>query len=196
MDGYQRRKQRKNESIKRAALELFAVYGVKKTSVAEIAKRAGANPVTVYNHFADKTALAREIVRDIMAEEWKRYKEILSGGRPFQETLGLIVAAKTKPTDSVERTFLTRVLSEDAGAAEMVGAVFEKEINPAIVKFIKSGQKAGDVRDDLSVDSIRLYIDMFTDLSRTHPEVLSDQPRAAKTAREVWSLFLYGLLGR
>jgi AcrR family transcriptional regulator len=196
MDGYQRRKQQKKESIKQAALELFAVFGVKKTSIAEIAKRADVNPVTVYNHFTDKNALARVIVQDIMAAEWERYKGILSGDLPFQEKLGLIIDAKMKPTESAEHQFIRRVLAEDAGAAELVGAAFEKDINPAIVKFIRTGQKSGNVRDDLSVESIRLYIDMFTDLSRTHPEIFANQPRTSKTAKEIWSLFLFGLLGR
>ncbi len=195
MDGYQRRKQQKKESIKRAAFELFSVYGVKKTSIAEIAKRAGANPVTVYKHFNDKTALVREVVKDFMTAEWERFRRILDSDLPFQEKLGQIIAAKTALAESGENKFIGSVLVEDGGAVELAGAVFEKEINPAIVKFIKSGQKSGDVRGDLSIDSIRMFIDMFTDLARTHPDVISGNTRATKTAREIWSLFLYGLLG-
>ena len=51
MDGFNRRKEQKKESIRRAALELFKVYGFKKVSINDIASKAGVSQVTIYNHF-------------------------------------------------------------------------------------------------------------------------------------------------
>ena len=51
MDGFERRKEQKKESIRRAALELFQNYGFKKVSVNDIAERAGVSQVTIYNGF-------------------------------------------------------------------------------------------------------------------------------------------------
>lgn len=42
-----------------AALELFSDQGIQKTSLQEVAYRAGVTRVTVYRHFADKKALVR-----------------------------------------------------------------------------------------------------------------------------------------
>jgi AcrR family transcriptional regulator len=43
-----------------AALTLFSEQGIKKTSVAEVAHRAGVTRITVYRYFADKEVLVRE----------------------------------------------------------------------------------------------------------------------------------------
>ena len=45
MDGFERRKEQKKESIRRAALELFQNYGFKKVSVNDIAERAGVSQI-------------------------------------------------------------------------------------------------------------------------------------------------------
>jgi AcrR family transcriptional regulator len=47
------------EKIVHAALALFFEQGIKKTSVAEVAHRAGVTRVTVYRYFADKRDLVR-----------------------------------------------------------------------------------------------------------------------------------------
>ena len=63
------------ERLQAAALELFAEQGFERTTVAEIAQRAGLTQRTFFNHFADKrevlfgmsTELQREITREIAA---------------------------------------------------------------------------------------------------------------------------------
>jgi AcrR family transcriptional regulator len=47
------------EKIVLAALELFFDQGIKKTSIEEIAHRAGVTRITVYRYFADKRDLVR-----------------------------------------------------------------------------------------------------------------------------------------
>ncbi|MBI0381902.1 helix-turn-helix transcriptional regulator, partial [Streptomyces albiflaviniger] len=42
------------ERLQEAAIELFTERGYERTTVAEIAKRAGLTERTFYNHFADK----------------------------------------------------------------------------------------------------------------------------------------------
>src|SRR5256885_10189304 len=49
--------QRTRERIAAAAAELHAEVGVAKTTVADIARRAGVQRLTVYNHFPDLEAL-------------------------------------------------------------------------------------------------------------------------------------------
>lgn len=63
------------ERLQAAALELFGEQGFERTTVAEIARRAGLTQRTFFNHFADKrevlfglaSELQREIVREIAA---------------------------------------------------------------------------------------------------------------------------------
>lgn len=45
------------DRIQRAALDLFLQQGIRKTSVDDVAERAGVTRVTVYRHFADRQQL-------------------------------------------------------------------------------------------------------------------------------------------
>ena len=51
------RQRETRERIAKAAMELHEEIGVAKTTVAEIARRAGVSRLTVYNHFPDNSAL-------------------------------------------------------------------------------------------------------------------------------------------
>jgi AcrR family transcriptional regulator len=63
------------ERLQTAALELFGEQGFERTTVAEIAQRAGLTQRTFFNHFADKrevlfglsSELQQEIIREIAA---------------------------------------------------------------------------------------------------------------------------------
>ena len=54
MDGFERRRQNKKNSILKASLKLFKQYGYNKVSVAEIAKEASVSQVSIYNYFKSK----------------------------------------------------------------------------------------------------------------------------------------------
>ena len=63
MNGFERRKEKKKESIRRAAMELFGAYGFGKVSINDIARKAGVSHVTIYNHFNSKEELISDVVR-------------------------------------------------------------------------------------------------------------------------------------
>lgn len=195
MNGYQRRKQQKRESIQRAALELFSVHGIKRVSIAEIAKMAGVNPVTIYNHFQDKNGLVRDVINELITSQWGKYREILENEQPFLRKLEQIITSKMEAANLYGNELLRTALSEYSDIREMVETLFESEINPLVTRFIREGQENGSINRELSVDTIAVYLDMFTSLARNHPELLSEKKRMTEFTREIWSLFLYGLIG-
>jgi AcrR family transcriptional regulator len=68
-----------SERIMRAATGLFVEQGIKKTSLEEIAHRAGVTRVTVYRHFGDKESLVRDMFSEA-AEVFEDIRDSLSGG--------------------------------------------------------------------------------------------------------------------
>lgn len=52
----------KSTQILDAALALFLEFGLRKTSIDDVAKRAGIGRITVYRYFADKNALFQAVV--------------------------------------------------------------------------------------------------------------------------------------
>ena len=83
MRGFERRKERSRESIRRAALELFSGYGFDKVSLSDIARRARVSQVTIYNHFGSKEQLVQEVIRTALTELIDSVRQIIRGDRPF-----------------------------------------------------------------------------------------------------------------
>ena len=81
MDGFQRRREQKKESIRRAALDLFGVHGIKKVSVNDVARRAGVSPVTIYNYYGSKQGLVHDAARWVLTAPEDDYAAII-GSRP------------------------------------------------------------------------------------------------------------------
>jgi AcrR family transcriptional regulator len=195
VNGYELRKQRKRDAIKRAATDLFNAYGIKKVSVAEIARKANVNPVTVYNHFHDKSELIRVIVKDLLHAEWAKYRKILENDLPFLKKLQLLVSTKAEWARVNDNSLLGTALAEEQQIGELVASFFEKKVTPRLADFLRDGQRQGAVRKDLSVSSLSLYIEMFTNLLRAHPTLFADKDHLRKSTQEIWSLFLHGLMG-
>lgn len=195
MDGYQKRKLRSRERIESMALELFATVGIRRVSVAEIAKKAGVNPVTIYNHFGSKSGLVRKVVQNLVADHWSRFRSILEEHAPFVETLEKIVSLKKEMAGFYHSDLMRSAISEDGEIRSAIDSLFKNEIDPLLVKLLKRGQREGAVRSDLSIDALRIYIDMFTDVARAHPELFAGPGRMSRTTRDIWGLFLHGLSG-
>jgi AcrR family transcriptional regulator len=152
-------------------------------------------PVTIYNHFHDKDGLVREAVTRLAMDHWSRFRAILEGDSPFVEKLERVVALKREMADWYSSELVRSAISADPQIRRAVGSLFENQVNPLLLKFLKSGQREGAVRRDLSINALRIYLDMFTDVARTHPELFEGAKRPSKITREVWSLFLHGIGG-
>ena len=96
MDGFERRKEQKKESIRRAALELFQIYGFRKVSMNDIARRAGVSQVTIYNHFGSKETLTRDVMKWYILTLVEKYKGTIEKEIPFREKLEYIVFDKSE----------------------------------------------------------------------------------------------------
>jgi len=56
-------------SIRRAATRVFSRRGVAGTGLAHVAREAGMGRSTIYHYYRDKTALTRDMVRELLSEE-------------------------------------------------------------------------------------------------------------------------------
>jgi AcrR family transcriptional regulator len=72
----------RREVIAAAATELFAERGYQRASIEEIARRSGVTPPVVYDHFASKQALYRELLEGHFADLQQVWREHFSGDDP------------------------------------------------------------------------------------------------------------------
>lgn len=79
----------RKQQILDAAIRTISRYGVKRTSVADIADEAGVARQTVYNSFADKDAILRETVNYIYASTFDEIKRELTDTEILAERLDI-----------------------------------------------------------------------------------------------------------
>ena len=77
-------KEARREVIERAALDLFAERGYHGASIDEIARRSGVTPPVVYDHFASKLELHRELLLRTREELLAIWEEYLQGNAPIE----------------------------------------------------------------------------------------------------------------
>jgi AcrR family transcriptional regulator len=77
----------RREVIAAAAAELFAERGYRGTSVEEIARRSGVTTPVVYEHFASKVDLYRDLLERHFAELRQVWRKHLAGGDPLAERI-------------------------------------------------------------------------------------------------------------
>jgi len=195
MDGFQRRKEQKKDSISRAALELFQTYGFKKVGISEIADRAGVSQVTIYNHFGSKEGLVREVTKKLYLDILEEFRTIIKGERPFLAKLEAIVFDKTQLAGQYQGEMLQEALSRDPEIQQFVESIWQREVNQLMLDLFDEGKKQGYIDRKLSRRAFMLYMDIMRQGVFNNPGLPEEIKRNPKLVRELTSLFIYGLNG-
>lgn len=192
MNGYERRTESKKERIRAAALEFFSSYGTEKTSVNEVAERAGVSPATIYNYFGSKEGLMKETIIGVLEAGWKAKIELWETDAPFPD---LIRRAISMSEDFLDRTNLAAIkeLFESGPEIKKLVEDFNRNRYPAVVeRFLAKGRAEGYIRNEISVEAATVYLKMYQD-ALAQSGMLDNQNKAV--IMELVDLMLYGLAG-
>jgi AcrR family transcriptional regulator len=113
------------KSLLSAAAELFAARGFDGVSVAEVARRAGANKALINYHFGGKLQLYRTIVREMFVELLSRVEPLRTDPRPPDQVLREFIAIVGDSTNR-RRPHLSRMMLREviAGGPHLDQEVF------------------------------------------------------------------------
>lgn len=193
LDGFEKRRQKKKESIRRAAFELFSVYGVQKVTIAEIAKKANVSQVTIYNYFGSKDELLKDVVVDLMERKWREYKELLAGDLPFQKKIEAIIFDKRETAKNINQDFLKSIYLNNPEIREYLEEFYEKKSIPMVLEIIEQGKKEGYINRDISMEAILFYMNIFKE-AVSNSDFFSNHNRDIQL--DLNNLFFYGLVGK
>jgi len=196
MNGFERRKERKKDAVRAAALELFRDYGVRKVTVGEIAGKAAVSPVTIYNHFGGKEELVRDVVKHFILDLLERYRAIMVSERPFLERLEMIVFDKTQIARQFNEEFMQKIMSDDPEIRRFIDSVFETQVSDLMTDFFHEGRREGCIRPDVSRETFLLHLDVFRRGIQAHPALFSSPEHNESLVREMSHLYLYGVMGQ
>jgi len=195
MNGFERRREQKKDSIRRAALELFQSYGFRKVSINDIAQKAGVSQVTIYNHFGSKDELVHDVVKNLFYSLVSRYRDMIREEKPFLQKLEAIVFDKSELVGQFQGELIQAALSQDAEMRHFVESMWQGEINQLLIDLFEDGKKQGYVGSELSPEAILTYFEIIRLGMYNSPHIRAKLGNNPKLARELISVFTYGLNG-
>ncbi|WP_410511021.1 TetR/AcrR family transcriptional regulator [Paenibacillus sp. BR2-3] len=189
MNGFERRRQQKRDSILNAALELFKRHGYHKVSIAEIAQSASVSQSSVYNFFNNKENLKQELMRKLTYDDYARTRNILESGDPVKVKLEKLLVSKI----DFFKNFSMHFSLESSGMEIFIKElVTDENYNNALLNLIEEGKKEGVFHDSITAKSMVAYFDIIRYYFIHNPDavaILENNP-----ASDMYFLFLNALL--
>ena len=195
MDGFERRKAQKKDSIRRAALELFQIYGFQKVSINEIAQRAGVSQVTIYNHFGSKEGVVRDVLKWHMLNIFEKYKRVIAEELPFIEKLENIVFDKTQLASQFQGELLQTVMQGDPELRDFVEELYINNVTTVMKNFFNEGIQQGFISPEFSMETILLYLEVIRRGFYNMPDITERTGKNPGLLKELIQLMTYGLNG-
>lgn len=121
-------RQKSQEKIEAAALELFAEQGFHNTSIHAIAKAAGISKGLLYNYYESKEALLHQIIDRSMGDGEELMDAFLKADMPpFQKVAGIIEGAIQMITNDPHHWKLLTALALQGDIMESIGQKVEQK---------------------------------------------------------------------
>ncbi|MDJ0786455.1 MAG: TetR/AcrR family transcriptional regulator [Myxococcota bacterium] len=161
------RAERTRQRILDAAGQSFAAAGYAKTTVEDIAARAGVSKGLVYHHFRGKEAVHRAVLRRTL-DDWHEACRG-EGGRVLERIAAMLrrALAYAKDNPLLHALFrLDQLVLLDTASRGVVKESLER-MHTELVELLQEGMATGELRDDLDVthvaDLIRIQQMAFID---------------------------------
>jgi AcrR family transcriptional regulator len=195
MNGFERRRQNKKNSILQAALQLFKQYGYNKVTVAEIAQKASVSQVSIYNYFNSKENLKQELLIKLMDDYYLEIANILEKHDSMRLKLEKLLISIVDVVKRSSMQFLLESVANDTFVNEYY-IVKRAKIKNLIINFVEEGKKEGVIDDSVSTDAIAIYIEIFQYYFNNNTTVIAKFDNNPELFMEVHSLFLKGLVSK
>jgi len=194
MNGFERRKKKKKESIVSAALDLFAQHGFKKVSVNDIAQKADVSPVTIYNHFENKDNLVYEVIRYQLSLMMEYYETIIYGEGTFPEKIKEIVFNKVEVASQFRGELAFITFRDSSIYKQPLLEEFEQKALKITLDLFEEGKREGYIGKDISEQTLIIYFDILRSGISSSKRLYTDEESYPRVVRELNELFLYGLV--
>jgi AcrR family transcriptional regulator len=194
MDGFERRRQNKKNSILKASLKLFKQYGYNKVSVAEIAKEASVSQVSIYNYFKSKENLKQELLIKLMDDYYIEITKILDSHDSINHKMEKLFISMANDTKRTDLQFL--LISSTSDTVNDYIIKKRAQIKNLIINLVEEGKKEGIINDSVSTDAIAIYIEIFQYYFHNNPTVIAKFDNNPELFKEIHSLFFNGLKGK
>lgn len=156
MDKRKQRSQKKQDHIKKIALELFSTYGFDKVSMDEIAEKAGVSKVTIYKYFGSKDDLYAEVISIFIDETLSASEAALNSDMPFLDKLKFMLTTQAESSSLVSFDTLYQVWENDDTAQKI-----QERVMNLMHQFYEEGRSKGLIHEHVTFETVMQYSEIF-----------------------------------
>ncbi len=185
------RRSHKKRQIVEAGIELFSRFGVRRVTVEEICRTAGASKMTFYKHFDNKIALLKHIWKSWIEEGFRRLDQIDATDIPFPEKLQRIIDFKIELASKMSPEFIEEILAPGSEMADFLEEMMANALRP-FIDFIGRAQRRGDMRP-MRPEFFLAVVDKIYEIAQDE-NLRRAYPSHADFVREVNHFLFFGVL--
>jgi AcrR family transcriptional regulator len=182
---------RKRVRIVEKATELFKRHGIRRVTVEEICREAGASKMTFYKYFDNKIELLRHIWQNWFDEGYARLADIDAMDIPFKEKMCLLIEYKMTLVEEMSPEFVGEVIHAAPELAGFIAEMRNKNIS-LFMEFVEKAQERGDMRmmrPALFMAAMARMQELLAD-----PDLEKSYPDRVELIREVLNFLFFGIL--
>ena len=129
--------------IREAARRVFAKRGIAATGLAQVSEAAGMGRSSLYHYYPDRTALVRDLLRDLLSEEEALFAGAAGAeGSPLARLEALAVAM---PAVFEELAMVGRLMLELRSSDARLFRPYLRRIRGTLASLIAEGQRVGEM---------------------------------------------------
>ncbi|WP_321386758.1 TetR/AcrR family transcriptional regulator [uncultured Enterococcus sp.] len=191
MNGFDRRRKAKEQTILQTALALFMHQGVKNTSVQAIAKQASVSPVTIFNYFGSKENLVDQTCLLYFNSTYDDFKQMIDSKKSFEEKMQYLIFIKGQVSKDIHNEFYEALMLKYSHPDDSMTEFLQKGIVLYQALF-EQGKEEGMISQELSMPALMLYLQLLT-TSMQDEAIYKD---ILPFSEEIMEMFLYGIYGK
>ncbi|MEO3758943.1 TetR/AcrR family transcriptional regulator [Mycobacterium sp. B14F4] len=160
------------EAIIAGAFACFRTYGLRKTTIVDIARKSDVSRSTIYEYFKDKAAIVEACAEAASQRFYRNMAKVVNRGESMEDKLvnACVFVTQARRVVEGEKYFdeeeVTVLLTRDS-------AVLLQECADFVAPYLAAGRVTGEVRRDLHVGAASEWIAriMFSLFSTPSPTV-------------------------
>jgi AcrR family transcriptional regulator len=185
------RRPKKQEHIVSAAAALFQRFGIRRVTVEEICREAGASKMTFYKYFPNKMELVKHIWNEWFDEGYRRLEEIDAMDIPFSTKLQKIIEYKSEQLAKMSPESMDELLHTDPELMTFFHTAQMKNLD-LFMTFLKNAQARGDMRS-MRPELILAVLDKLNEIARDE-NLITLYRDHVEFVREIQLFLFYGIL--
>jgi len=186
-----KRTSKKKRQIVETATALFTRFGIRRVTVEEICREAGASKMTFYKYFPNKMVLLKHIWNGWLDEGYRKLAEIDSMDIPFAEKMKRLIEYKMELLSKWNPEFIDEVIHADPEMKEFIEKMRAKNI-AFFMKYVSEAQEKGDMRK-MRPEFFMVILEKLTDLIQDQ-NLRRVYPNDLEFIREIHNFLFFGVL--